>query len=314
VLESDLGPERAAALVADRGVHAMAADALVEAARELATGDDRLVLLKGVALVARAVVAPGLRPLADLDVLVEERRLPAWSERLLSLGYAVASGGVPSEHQLPAFTRAGSSVELHRFLPGVRVPGERGFATLGALDRAGLLEHLPGWLPTVSVPRPPLLVAHAAVHGLVQHGLAPRSYPLTRMLADLIDLRAHADPGLASAAHALVEAEIPRAEWDELLATCHDLEGGRGHDRPLVAHAVHGLLDDDYAASLKLRALGAVPSTLPRALVFAREAWRALFPGRERLAALQPGGRGLALKRPFVMVGRGLAAVWKRRA
>lgn len=314
VLESELGREPAAALVADRGLQAMAADAAVEDARRIAASGHPIVLLKGVALIARGVVAPGARALADLDLLVSERELASCAEGLRDLGYVEARGSVASDHQLPALVRDGRSVDVHRFLPGVRVPGQTGFATIEALDRAGLIENRPGWPEAVSVPRPPLLAAHAAVHGLAQHGLAPRSYPLTRMLADLVDLRVHADPVLAAEAHALVAREIPREEWDELLATCCDLEAGVVADRPLLAHAVFGLLDDDYAASLKLRALGAVPSTLPWPLLVVREAWRALFPGRERLQGLHPGGKALALKRPFAMLGRGLAALWKRRA
>lgn len=312
VLEPELGRENAAALVADRGVQGLAADLLLEAAREFSTGGDRFVLLKGIALIARGTVAAGSRGVGDLDLLVEEARLGRWSERLRDSGYEEARGSVPSEHQLSPFQRCGVTVELHRFLPGVRVCGERGFATLPALDRAGLLEPLPGWPEAVSAPRTRVLVAHAAVHGLAQHGFAPRSYPLTRMLADLMDLGFHSDPGLASDAHALVAREIPREEWDELLATCRDLAADVAADRPLLAHAVFGLLDDDYAASLRLRGLGAVPSTHPKPLVVVREAWRALFPGRARLAALQPGGQALALKRPFVMLRRGLAVLWGR--
>ncbi len=308
-LESELGSAEAATLTADRGLYAMAADRLLETARKLSAAGERLALLKGSALFACSIVAPGSRALADLDVLVEERQLGSWADRLRGLGFAEVRGSVPSDHQLAPFARHGVIVELHRFLPGVRVSGARGFATFEALEQAGLLEGLSGWPDWIFTPRPPVLAAHAAVHGLAQHGFAPRSYPLTRMLADLIDLGVHTNPVLAEQAHVLVAKEIPREEWDELLDTCGDLERGAAVHRPLLAHAVLGLLDDDYAVSLKLRALGAVPSTLPKALVIAREAWRALFPGRARLAGLHPGGIGLALKRPFAMFGRGLLAL-----
>jgi hypothetical protein len=310
----DAGAGELAPLRADRALQAMAAEALIAAGREIAGLGVPMALLKGAALIARGFVKAGARPLADLDLLLGEDELDAVAGSLRGLGFATAPGAVPSDHQLPALARDGRVVELHRFLPGVRLPGARGFATLAALDGAGLLEPLAGWPGQARVPARSVLAAHAAVHGLVQHGLAPRSYPLTRMLADLVDLGLHRDPALAAAAHALVAAEIPSAEWDELAATCRDLEAGRGHERPLVAHAVHGLLDDAYAASLKLRALGAVPSSLPRPLALAREAWRALFPGRERLAALEPEGRARAVKRPFVMLGRGLRALFGRRA
>jgi hypothetical protein len=180
--------------------------------------------------------------------------------------------------------------------------GQGRFAGFDSLESAGLLEQAPGWPASVRWPKPALLLAHAAVHGVAQHGFAPRSYPLTRMFADLVDLGLDArDDGDAR----LLASAVSAGEWLELRRACQGLVAGRTSG-PLVAHAVFGALDEAYAASLRLRALGSVPSTLPRPVVWLREAWRALFPGRERIASLHPGEPAAALKRPFRLLARAL--------
>jgi hypothetical protein len=305
-LADELGRGAAAALVADRGLAALAADRSLGVALELAQlATERglpLALLKGAALLARGTLAPGSRALADLDLLVRESDLDAWARLLEGAGFAVTPGGVPSEHQLPTRVRGGMAVEIHRFLPGLRAPGRGSFAGFDSLESMGLLEQPGGWPAGVRVPKPGLLAAHAAVHGVAQHGFAPRSYPLMRMFADLVDLgaAARADDRARPLAGAL-----SAAEWMELERACQGLVAGRAAG-PLLAHAVFGALDDAYAASLRLRALGSVPSTLPLPAAWLREAWRALFPGRERIAALYPGEPAAAFKRPFRLLARAL--------
>jgi hypothetical protein len=286
-LAAELGETKARALIAARGLAALSATDLLEMAREVAEAAAArgilVVLLKGTALHARGFVAEGARWMSDVDVLAPEAALAGLAEALCAEGFETLEGTVACEHQIPPLRRGGQTLELHRFLPGVTPPGARSFATAGALARQDALEPLAGWPAGTSVPRREVLAAHALVHGIAQHGFAPRSYPLTRMLADLVDLGAFD----LVAAHAWIARHVSADETRAAIDLARGLARGADlDDSPLLAHAVFGLSDLRYAARLRLRALGSVPSLLPRPLAFAREAWRALFPGRARLVGL----------------------------
>jgi hypothetical protein len=318
LLARDLGSEAARTFTAVRGVAQMTADRLGALARDVAaiaaTIDVPIVLLKGAALHATGRIALGARWAGDVDVLVPEAALERMSVALRSQGFRESIGVLDCEHQLPALERGdGEVVELHRFLPGVSRPGERRFATLEILESAGALRRVPGWPTGTRVPDIHVLAAHALVHGIAQHGLSPHSYPLTRMLADLIDLGAAGAEGgaLMVEAHAWTAHHVTDEEAQAGHATVVALANGRPENSALLDHVLAGLLDDDYAASLKLRALGSGPSRSPRFVAVAREAWRAVFPGRERLAGLSPGtSPGVAaLARPFVVAARAARAL-----
>jgi hypothetical protein len=134
-----------------------------------------------------------------------------------------------------------------------------------------------------------------------------------RMLADLIDLGAAAPEGatLLREAHAWTRDDVARDEADAVHGLCRRLAAGEPQSDPLLDHVLAGALDDDYAASLKLRALGSGPSRWPRPIAVARDAFRAVFPGRERLAALDAGRSPAlsALLRPFEMARRAVRAL-----
>jgi hypothetical protein len=286
-LVAELGEERARRLTAARGVAAVSSTELIETARLLAlTAAEAgipIVLLKGIALQARGFVSIGARWMSDVDVLVAEPAVEPLADALRASGFETLAGTVACEHQMPPLRRAGQTLEIHRFLPGVVPPGETSFATTETLLRQQALEPLFGWPKGTRVPSPHVLAAHALVHGIAQHGFAPRSYPLTRMLADLADLGAGAVAAAFSWAAPHVSAEEARAVSELLLELA---AGALPEASPLLAHAVFGLTDARYAASLRFRALGSGPSLLPRPLAFARDVWQALFPGRARLVGL----------------------------
>ncbi len=296
----------------------MTAGCLTAVAREVAAvALERgipVVLLKGAALGASMRVEPGSRWSSDVDVLVSEDAIEGLAAALVERGFRCAEGTLDCEHQLPPFEReAGERVELHRFLPGVTRPGERRFVSLEALDAAGVLESLEGWPATTRVPRAGVLAAHALVHGIAQHGLSPRTYPLMRMLADLIDLGAAASDGeaLMAEAQAWTVRHVNAEEVAAVRATVTALVAGRVESSPLLDHVLAGLLDDRYADSLKLRALGSEPSHRSPLAARAHAAWHAVFPGRARLAGLSPG-RSTALGavwRPFVVAARAARAL-----
>jgi hypothetical protein len=221
------------------------------------------VLLKFAALRESGLVADGFRGAGDVDVLAPPDHAPALAGALSGLGLRPA--GFPAEaHQLPLLRDAkGRAVEVHVQVPGLRVAADPGSATVAALDRAGLLRRLdlPGGC---SAPVPHALAAHAVVHALGQHGLAPESYPLLRLVVDLVALGAHADErALARRALPLVEGAVTAAEMDAAVALAARLAGGDrtvfddagAAEAVLLRHVVAGVLDPDYRASLRLRGL-----------------------------------------------------------
>lgn len=233
---------------------------------------------------------------------------------LRSRGFQQADGVAECDHQLLPFERErGERVELHRFLPGVSRPGERRFAGVEDLEAAGVLRPVAGWPEGTRVPNADVLAAHALVHGIAQHGLAPRSYPLMRMLADLIDLGATGLEGgaLLARAHAWIARHVSLEEISAVHATVSALAAGRVENSALLDHVLAGLLDDRYVASLKLRGLGSEPSQRPQVVARSRAAWHALFPGRARLAGLAPGQSTAlgAVLRPFVVAWRAACAL-----
>jgi len=315
-LARELG--EAGPLIAARGLAALGADRQLALARDVAvlarTCGLPLALLKGAALHATGVVPAGSRWTADLDVLVPADAVAGFDAALRGAGFRSELGAVGSEHQTAPLHRGeGEIVEIHRFLPGVAAPGSRRFATHDVLAKAGMLIELPGWPTPVSVPAPVILAAHALVHGLAQHGFAPRAYPLTRMLADLVDLGAAGPEGeaLMAEAHAWTERHVTAEEVRAVLDLVRALVAGRLEASPLLSHVLAGLLDEDYVASLKLRALGSGPSQHSQAFAVGRDAWHALFPGTAQLAGLHPKRAPWlsALLRPFDLAARAARAV-----
>lgn len=257
-LPADLRPgfRRAKARAAAIAIHYETVGRRV--ARIAAETDSPIVFLKGLALVLSGAVAPGSRPFSDLDLLVPEARAETLFERLVADDFA--GGAVEStEQHLPALAPPeGGSLEVHFALRGVRLRGTRS-ARFEDLERRHALVRLDGFPGTSFVPERSLLSAHVAVHGFQQHLLRPASYPLFRMVGDLIDLiddasgweelrRTWGD----AIAHALTARSF--AAIREL---CELLRHGRLPDAAaesdsarLFHHLLAGALDDRYAASL----------------------------------------------------------------
>jgi hypothetical protein len=180
-------------------------------------------------------------------------------------------------------------------MPGFAAPGGRGFATFDDLEAAGALRPVDAAAGgTLRAPSRPVLLAHALVHGLLQHGWAPGAYPPFRMISDLIDLGLGGPDG-----DELLEAALP---W---LTARRDRGSGPGLDpgearaaRELCARLVEGRLPDPAAPPDSAGALlghflaGALNPAYRRSL------------GLRRLA-------GAATEDPGTMRGR--AAAWRRR-
>ena len=82
---------------------------------------------------------------------------------------------------------------------------------------------------TLRVPSRPVLLAHALVHGLVQHGWAPRSYPPWRGVSDWIDLGLGEADGdtLLAAASAWIGGSLAAEEARAARRLCALLVAGR---------------------------------------------------------------------------------------
>jgi hypothetical protein len=265
-LVSELGRVVAAHLVLARTRARSRAAELLKAAREVAecaaAADIPVAPLKGAALHFGGYVPPGARPAGDVDMLVPPDRARLLSDRLEAGGWRRLPVAA-ADHQLPPLVdEAGRVVELHVYIPGVRLPaGGARFARFGALETAGLLGPVPAGAGGASLPSRDLLVAHVTAHAIAQHGFAPGSYPLTRALADLCDL------GVAGGgnedAWRLVVRDVGPRELAAVESLCRllgegeltFLAGPASAPRVLLTHAVAGALDGAYRDSLAVPAL-----------------------------------------------------------
>jgi hypothetical protein len=257
-----------------------------------------LVILKGCALSLLDIGPSGARSFSDLDILVPVDRIPEMSSALVNAGWKLAALP-PSEHQDPPLSHPSQgTIELHRCIPGVRVPGSRRSLDGRSVTGAGLSQPVPGFNGSVRAPSMAVLAAHALVHGIVQHGYAPDSYPLFRVLADLQDLR-EAGVDLQEATRFLREVDAEDLGAVETLLEA--LEAGTALDlaqsppRALLSHLAAGTLDPGYSLALKsdprfLVGLSDLP--LPRLLI--KRLWKVLFLSRERVDAIygRPKRRG----------------------
>jgi len=333
---------RRAAAARDAQLEALTA----EVARAAAAIEVPLALLKYAGLRAAGALVAGGRLASDVDVLARPSDAPVLRDALLERGFAAT--GLPAwEHHLAglAHPRLGA-VEIHVRLPGLAAPGRPSavsvtlddLAARGALDPARWpAGDVPG--STVAVPSRPVLLAHALVHALVQHGWAPGSYPPWRGVSDWIDLGLGGPEGedLLAAVAPWLGAALRPAEADAARQLAVLLVSGRpealtgeGDGAALGRHLLAGVLDPHYRRSLRLRRLrpaaGAGPGTGGEGFKTGRGIFwtgrrrlgtvrRALVPPRAELAALYGpwhsrwGLIGRRLARPFDLLLRAVSAV-----
>jgi hypothetical protein len=333
VLENELDAADVRLLWAALGAALLGNETLLRTAREVAESAAELgvsiVVLKGMALHLTGRTPMGARWACDVDVLVADENLAPMAAALEKRGYRPGAGGPPCDHQLPGFQRGPSeNVDVHRFLPGVCLPRRRGFADFEGLEAARLLEPLPMLAGKAFAPAAPVLASHALVHGIAQHGFAPQSYPLMRMVCDLVDLGVGTPAATAMWTHATaltgrhVSAREADATWDlcgRLVAGSPlppVLPGDGDGANTLLGHILAGALDPTYRDSLRLRVFGSTPSLLPKPLPWLRDVARSLWPSEAHLRALSGGETrrfgafGARVARPIVQVGRALRSGW----
>lgn len=241
----------AVALIAERTARRLA---------ELAGPELPMVYLKGFALTLLAPGPAGIRPLADLDVLLPQRGAEELRRRLLADGWVSEQEAGNPQHLPPLRPRQGLPVDLHFRLRGVRAGASR-WATADELIAAGLCRPAglagSGWIPG-----PALMAAHVAVHAFEQHGHRPATYPLLRAVADIADLTAAAEaddlePGAAGLVGETLDPAGLQALFDlaRILAEGRipaDASAGESAAAKLLRHVVAGSLDPVYRRGLAI--------------------------------------------------------------
>ncbi len=220
-----------------------------------------IIVTKGAALRESGVTATGSRQACDIDVLTIASRLDDLYEALVCEGYRV-SGMRAAEHELDAlFHPSGLMVEIHRYLRGVRIAGDRSATADDLLDN-GLCRGSESDPGGVLVPESQVLLAHVLVHGIAQHGNAPWSYPLLRMVGDVQDLGLDHEGWSSFLAREWrwIARDVSREEATSVWELGHRLGGGESADAIIagddpvglmLSHMVAGTLDEEYQRSLR---------------------------------------------------------------
>lgn len=282
-----------------------------------------IIVLKGAALALLGLGTPGARNFSDLDVLIPLGRIHELRSALVASGWHI-SPAPRSEHQEAPLTHpALGMTELHRRIPGVRPPGFRHSFDADVLLDAGLTDEVPGFDTTCRVPKRSILIAHALVHSIVQHGFAPDGYPLFRLVVDLQSLRADLAL-LREAGRFLRDFDLP--DLHAIATLCGALESGtaaelpNGPARVLLRHLVLAHLSPRYALGLKSHPNALLgPSDLPIPLARLRWALKVTFLSRAQVDQIYgPQKTWIAyaarqLVRPFDLGLRFLRSLQARR-
>lgn len=226
-------------------------------ARSAAKLELPLIALKGIALLEAGYVHYGRRRLVDLDLLTSTDRAEELFEALSDRGFETVGRG--ERHHLPPLghPRLGA-VELHLRLPGLSFEAGRP-ATAESLLELGLVQPSPR-LGTLSIPNRELLAAHAIAHALDQHGWSPKVYPVTRVVADLLDMADSAVTALLTkATSSWIAGAVSPRELTALLDLCAALGSGALDDLDsdagrLLRHTMVAITRPDYRRKLRGRA------------------------------------------------------------
>ncbi|HSM13463.1 MAG TPA: nucleotidyltransferase family protein, partial [Thermoanaerobaculia bacterium] len=278
-----------------------------------------VVWLKLAGLAGAGIDVVGRRDATDLDLLVPEGGAPRLIQALEREGFSRSRLPQP-EHQIATLLhRDRGGLDLHRWLPGLVVAGERDPGH-GTLARAGRLVDARPLAPATWTLDRALLASHALVHAAWQSGRTP-SYPHLRLVGDLLDLglAGHgSEREIVREAAAALAAEDARALL-ELARALGAGEAPAGRAARWLDHFLALSRVPDYGLALKTGAalagteaggaLGAGLRRLRRLLVLTPAEVEAIYgPQRGRAAILLR-----QLGRPFDLVGRAWASRAARR-
>ena len=229
-----------------------------------------VMALKGLALHLAGFAIPGSRACGDIDLLVPRSAGKLLEKVLLSRGFRSHGHLVDSHHPWILVHRHGIAVELHVWLPNVRIGGRE--ADFEVLTGGGLCSSSGNAGKQLLLPSEEVLASH-----LLAHGTARRySYPFGRLLADLADLRWSADRWSAYLAGEF--SWVQESVDVELVESCIAL--------------IQGLENDRSIADLDGRESCALTQLVARA---------GYFPDAERVQMLHADRRGL--RRALALIG-----------
>jgi len=293
LLVDELGREEARRLAMAR-LQALASvrglcDLIPELAAVATAAGIPIVLLKFAALQARGCLAEGSRAAGDVDVLLRERDAERMAEILTGHGFRATATTLADHHLPPLLDRDGRMVELHTSLPGMRPPGNDRFAGFDALEAAGGLERAPGLGDHCLLLRRDLMAAHAVAHGLAHHCGAD-AYPVSRMLADVIDVLRVDRRARWSHAREWIAADVPVSHLDAVPGLCDALEKGEldalaGPEDALLRHVLAGSLNPAYRRSLAVGFMLRPLTDGPRWRRFLKTVQWNAFPTKTQVAA-----------------------------
>ncbi len=221
-----------------------------------------LIFLKGFALHLMNLEPTGGRPFNDLDLLVPREQAETLHAELVASGFRAPDAPPSDQHLPPLSPPDGGSVDVHYRLAHLRI-GDREGATAEELRNAGLLTDLERFAGSCAVPRGDLMAAHLLSHGMVQHAHRPNTYPLLRMVADLMDLLPDgaAWDRFRNGPYQWIHHRIHGRELEAVGRLCQRLAAGglpdpdRESERDaeiLLRHLLAGHLDEAYRRSLRI--------------------------------------------------------------
>jgi len=301
VVNAELGREHATQLVVLQLADAARTRRLVRFIPHLAERAAALVIpivfLKFAALYLDGVISPDGRPAVDLDILVRPSDASRLALALTQDGFSTKEvGPIPHEFHLPPLSdaRRGVTIEIHGAVRGLRLDARRTSPDLDDLQANALLRPVASLPGECFSPTRDVQLAYLLIHGLAQHGHATGSYPLFRLVSDLIDLdAARLLSGDTSAALRWTQGYLSKADIEATgrlvsLLACGDerLFSAREHERParvILDHLIAGPTNQDYRNALALDAIHSPPSDLAPHRSVGRRLLATVFLSRQAL-------------------------------
>jgi hypothetical protein len=260
-LQSELGEnfEGAAEQVLSITARGLALERTLLALDELASSIGvQYALIKGSAVMRQLHLNLGQRAACDVDVLLREVDAFRLHEELLKNGYRAKTPSHPQFH-LPALADTeGNAIEIHTCLPHVSLGAEKLSVDLSDIIDQHLATPISGGLSCALLPSNEVLLAHCLAHGIAQHGYAPRSYQLMRMMADVVDITEVDQAVDLTRIGCWLTCSVSPEELSAVCELRDALTRGTAHtiwSRPngagrLLRHFVLGTLDPEYANAL----------------------------------------------------------------
>ncbi len=242
------------------------------------------VLIKGAALAQSRITPFTHREAGDVDVLIEPNRAAEFQQALVVRGFREKGALRPMYHLPVLVDDSGGVIEVHT---GISNLGRRFELHMSDLVAKGMLETAKGLSAYAHVPFREFLLAHSISHGIAHHGFLPLTYPLVKMLADVIDIGVEK---LGSSSGTIAEWLKPVVSDGELDAvrtvavhltdgTFEAIWNGQAPASRLLRHCVLGSLDERYARGLWLHHVAYTRSYQLRALgpqQFVQQVWSRL--------------------------------------